>query len=145
MHGVAKSPSMMAYGVSPPLISGGSCRNIRKSLVSGFYSGFSLPPFPPLPPAPAPPPPSSPQWWRNAKVVGRKATSHVHHLWGPSTSENNFLSRNLAEPVADARLCCTRAPAHCHVARRRPGSELFTWQRLRCPKGSCIGKRPSTF
>ena len=34
-----------------------------------------------------------------------------------------------------------RAPAHRHVAPRRPGSELFTWRRLRCPKGSCIGKR----
>ena len=64
-----------------------------------------------------------------------------NHSWRPSTSENNFLSRNLAEPVADARLCCARAPAHRHVAPRRPGSELFTWRRLRCPKGSCIGKR----
>ena len=64
-----------------------------------------------------------------------------NHSWRPSTSENNFLSRNLAEPVADAPLCCARAPAHRHVAPRRPGSELFTWRRLRCPKGSCIGKR----
>ena len=64
-----------------------------------------------------------------------------NHSWRPSTLENNFLSRNLAEPVADARLCCARAPAHRHVAPRRPGSELFTWRRLRCPKGSCIGKR----
>ena len=52
-----------------------------------------------------------------------------------------FLSRNLAEPVADAPLCCARAPAHRHVAPRRPRSELLTWQRLHCPKGSCIGKR----
>ena len=81
------------------------------------------------------------QWWRNANHIGQKATSHVHHSWRPSTSENNFLSRNLAEPVADAPLCCARAPAHRHVAPRRPGSELFTWRRLRCPKGSCIGKR----
>ena len=64
-----------------------------------------------------------------------------NHSWRPSSSENNFLSRNLAEPVADARLCCARAPAHRHVAPRRPGSEFFTWRRLRCPKGSCIGKR----
>ena len=81
------------------------------------------------------------QWWRNARMVGLSTTSHVHHSWRPSTSENNFLSRNLAEPVADAPLCCARAPAHRHVAPRRPGSELFTWRRLRCPKGSCIGKR----
>ena len=71
--------------------------------------------------------------------------SYVHHLLRrPSTSENNFLSRILAEPAADARPCCARAPAHhLHVAARRPRSELFTftWQRLRCPKGSCIGKR----
>ena len=66
---------------------------------------------------------------------------HVHHLWRPSTLENNFLSRNLAEPVADARLCCARAPDHRHVAPRRPRSGLFTWKRLRCPKGPCIGKR----
>jgi hypothetical protein len=81
------------------------------------------------------------QWWRNGRIGGQKATSHVHHSWRPSTSENNFLSRNLAEPVADAPLCCARAPAHRHVAPRRPRSELFTWRRLRCPKGSCIGKR----
>ena len=56
-------------------------------------------------------------------------------------SENNFLSRNLAEPVADAPLCCARAPAHRHAAPRRPRSEFLTWQRLRCPKGSCIGER----
>ena len=66
---------------------------------------------------------------------------HVHHFWRPSTSENNFLSPNLAEPIADARLCCARALAHRHVAPRRPRSGLFTWQRLRCPKGPCIGKR----
>ena len=81
------------------------------------------------------------QWWRNGRIGGQKATSHVHHSWRPSTSENNFLSGNLAEPVADARLCCARAPAHRHAAPRRPRSELLTWQRLRCPKGSCIGKR----
>ena len=81
------------------------------------------------------------QWWRNARMVGSAMTLDVHHSWRPSTSENNFLSRNLAEPVADAPLCCARAPAHRHVAPRRPGSELFTWRRLRCPKGSCIGKR----
>ena len=73
-------------------------------------------------------------WWA-------AMTLDVHHSWRPSTSENNFLSRNLAEPVADARLCCARAPAHRHAAPRRPRSELLTWQRLRCPKGSCIGKR----
>ena len=73
-------------------------------------------------------------WWAESYV-------HVYHSWRPSTSENNFLSRNLAEPVADARLCCARAPAHRHAAPRRPRSELLTWQRLRCPKGSCIGKR----
>ena len=84
---------------------------------------------------------SSIQWWRNAKIDGQAMTSHVQHLWRPSTSENNFLSRNLAEPVADARPCCARAPAHRHVAPRRPRSELLTWQRLRCPKGSCIGER----
>ena len=82
-----------------------------------------------------------PQWWRNAKIDGSAMTLDVHHSWRPSTSENNFLSRNLAEPVADAPLCCARAPAHRHVAPRRPRSELLTWQRLRCPKGSCIGKR----
>ena len=38
---------------------------------------------------------------------------------------NSFLSLNLAEPVADARLCCARAPAHRHVAPRRPRSELL--------------------
>ena len=81
------------------------------------------------------------QWWRNAKIGGPAMTLDVHHSWRPSTSENNFLSRNLAEPVADARLCCARAPAHRHAAPRRPRSELLTWQRLRCPKGSCIGKR----
>ena len=43
---------------------------------------------------------------------------------------------NLAEPVADAQLCCVRAPAHRHVAPRRPRSKLFTRQRLHCPKGS---------
>jgi hypothetical protein len=74
-------------------------------------------------------------------MIGSAMTLDVHHSWRPSTSENNFLSRNLAEPVADAPLCCARAPAHRHVAPRRPGSELFTWRRLRCPKGSCIGKR----
>ena len=81
------------------------------------------------------------QWWRNARMIGSAMTLDVHHSWRPSTSENNFLSRNLAEPVADARLCCARAPAHRHAAPRRPRSELLTWQRLRCPKGSCIGKR----
>ena len=81
------------------------------------------------------------QWWRNAKIGGSAMTWEEHHSWRPSTSENNFLSRNLAEPVADARLCCARAPAHRHAAPRRPRSELLTWQRLRCPKGSCIGKR----
>ena len=81
------------------------------------------------------------QWWRNAKIGGSAMTLEEHHSWRPSTSENNFLSRNLAEPVADARLCCARAPAHRHAAPRRPRSELLTWQRLRCPKGSCIGKR----
>ena len=81
------------------------------------------------------------QWWRNAKYDGPAMTLEEHHSWRPSTSENNFLSRNLAEPVADARLCCARAPAHRHAAPRRPRSELLTWQRLRCPKGSCIGKR----
>ena len=74
-------------------------------------------------------------------MVGPAMALDVHHSWRPSTSENNFLSRNLAEPVADARLCCARAPAHRHAAPRRPRSELLTWQRLRCPKGSCIGKR----
>ena len=59
-------------------------------------------------------------------LVGPAMTLHVHHLWRPSTSENNFMSRNLAEPVADARLCCARAPARRHVAPRRPRSELFT-------------------
>ena len=73
-------------------------------------------------------------WWQ-------AMTLHVHHLWRPSTSAFFFLSRNLVEPVGDARLCCARAPAHRHVAPRRPRSELFTWQRLRCPKGPCIGKR----
>ena len=73
-------------------------------------------------------------WWAESYI-------DVHHSWRPSTSENNFLSRNLAEPVADAPLCCARAPAHRHAAPRRPRSELLTWQRLRCPKGSCIGKR----
>ena len=59
-------------------------------------------------------------------------------------SENNFLclptfwGRLL---IADARLCCAKAPAHRHAAPRRPRSESFTWQRLRCPKGLCIGKR----
>ena len=48
------------------------------------------------------------------------------------------LTLPLKEPP---RLCCARAPAHRHVAPRRPRSELLTWQRLRCPKGSCIGKR----
>ena len=86
-------------------------------------------------------PVSSRQWWRNGRIGGLLTTSYVHHLWRPSTSENNFLSRNLAEPVAAARLCCARAPAHRHVAPWRPRSELLTWQRLRCPKGSCIGKR----
>ena len=81
------------------------------------------------------------QWWRNAKIGGQAMTLEEKHSWRPSTSENNFLSRNLAEPVADAPLCCARAPAHRHVAPRRPRSELLTWQRLRCPKGSCIGKR----
>ena len=81
------------------------------------------------------------QWWRNAKVVGSVMALEERHSWRPSTSEKNFLSRNLAEPVADAPLCCARAPAHRHVAPRRPGSGLFTWRRLRCPKGSCIGKR----
>ena len=61
---------------------------------------------------------SGPQWWRNAKIGGLSTTSHVHHLWRPSASENNFMSRNLAEPVAGARLCCARAPAHRHVAPR---------------------------
>ena len=84
---------------------------------------------------------SSAQWWRNGIIGGLFTTSHVHHFWRPSTSENNFLSPSLMEPVADARLCCARAPAHRHVAPRCPRSELFTWQRLRCPKGSCIGKR----
>ena len=64
-----------------------------------------------------------------------------NHSWRPSSSEKNFLPRNLAEPVADARLCCARAPAHRHVAPRRPGPALFTWQRRRCPKGSCIDTR----
>ena len=50
----------------------------------------------------------------------------VHHSWRPFTSENNFMSRNLAEPVADARLCYARAPAHRHAAPRCPRSELFT-------------------
>ena len=68
-------------------------------------------------------------------------TSHIHHFWRPSTTKNNFLSPNLVEPVADVRLCCARAPAQRHVAPQRPRYELFTWQRLRCPKGSCIGKR----
>ena len=81
------------------------------------------------------------QWWRNARMVGPAMALHVHHFWRPSTSENKFLSPNLVEPVADARLCCARAPAHRHFAQRRPRSELFTWQRLRCPEGSCIGKR----
>ena len=74
------------------------------------------------------------QWWRNGSIGGQSIALHKHHLWRPSTSENNFLSRNLVEPVADARLCCARASAHRHVAPRRPRSELFTWQRLRCPK-----------
>ena len=81
------------------------------------------------------------QWWRNAKIGGQAMTLEEKHSWRPSTSENNFLSRNLAEPVADAPLCCARAPAHRHVAPRRPRSEFLTWQRLHCPKGSCIGKR----
>ena len=81
------------------------------------------------------------QWWRNARMAGPVMTLHVHHFWRPSTPENNFLSPSLVEPVADARLCCARAPAHRHVAPRRPISGLFTWRRLRCPKGSCIGER----
>ena len=81
------------------------------------------------------------QWWRNPRMGEPAMALHVHHLWRPSASENNFLSRNLAEPVANARLCCARAPAHRHVAPRRPRSELFIWQRLRCPKGPYIGKR----
>ena len=122
----------------------------------GFGGWYGLKPFPPalaMTPDDAtaapgregaslqPPNPKPRQWWRNAKIGGSAMTLDVHHSWRPSTSENNFLSRNLAEPVADAPLCCARAPAHRHVAPRRPGSELFTWRRLRCPKGSCIGKR----
>ena len=84
---------------------------------------------------------SEQQWWRNAKYNGPAMTLEEHHSWRPSTSENNFLSRNLAEPVADAPLCCARAPAHRHVAPRRPGPSLFTWQRRRCLKGSCIDTR----
>ena len=70
--------------------------------------------------------------YRPCTVVAKR-----HHGWsgndvactslvGTFQTENNFLSRNLAEPVADAPLCCARAPAHRHVAPRRPGSELFT-------------------
>ena len=76
------------------------------------------------------------QWWRNAFLL-----RHIKSLVETFHFRKQFMSRNLAEPVADARLCCARAPAHRHVAPRRPGSELLTWQRLRCPKGSCIGKR----
>ena len=93
----------------------------------------------PLPNAPVAPLPN--QWWRNAKMVGSAMTLEEHHSWRPSNQKTIFLSRNLAEPVADAPLCCARAPAHRHAAPRRPRSELLTWQRLRCPKGSCIGKR----
>ena len=56
----------------------------------------------------------------NARIGGRPTTPHVHHLWRPSTSENNSMSRNHAEPVAGAWLCCARAPAHRHVAPRQP-------------------------
>ena len=79
---------------------------------------------------------------RRRHAVVTKRQNGCTSLLEPSTSENNFLSPNLlVEPAADARLCCARALAHRHVAPRRPRSELFTWQRLRCPKGSCIGKR----
>ena len=64
------------------------------------------------------------QWWRNGRIGGQKATSHVHHSWRPSASENNVLSRNLAEPVADARLCCARAPAHRSSSRRAAAPEI---------------------
>ena len=75
-------------------------------------------------------------------MIGSAMTLDVHHSWRPSTSENNFLSRNLAEPVADARLCCARAPAHRHVAPRRPGSELFTW-RCDCAARARFVPRPA--
>ena len=89
---------------------------------------------------------SKQQWWRNAKIVGPAMALDVHHSWRPSTSENSFLPRNLAKPVADARLCCARAPAHRHVVapRRRPRSELFTWQRLRCDRPRAKGGRSSS-
>ena len=75
------------------------------------------------------------------KLVGPNIRRMYITSWRPSTSENIFLSPNFVEPVVDARLCCARAPAHRHVAPRRPRSGMFTWQRLRRPKISCIGKR----
>ena len=73
-------------------------------------------------------------WWAGNGVACTSPEETFHF-------RKQFMSRNLAEPVADARLCCARAPAHRHVAPRRPRSELFIWQRLRCPKGPYIGKR----
>ena len=61
-----------------------------------------------------------------AKRQNRWAFYYVmySHSWRPSTSENNFLSRNLAEPVADARLCCV-GPCGTRRARRRGAPSPF--------------------
>ena len=67
-------------------------------------------------------------WWAGNAIACTSLVETFHF-------RKQFLPRNLAEPVADARLCCARAPAHRNVAPRRPRSEFFTWQRRRCPKG----------
>ena len=56
-------------------------------------------------------------WWAESYVACTSLVETFHF-------GKQFLSRNLAEPVADARLCCARAPAHRSSSRRAAAPEI---------------------
>ena len=127
----------------------GSGLNKPQREKNAFFCAGPLAILPPkeeaLVPFPFLPSPASLQWWRNANHIGQKTTSHVHHLWRPSTSENNLCLATLLSRLLVHGSAAVRGLRLIGTSRRRgardPRSELLTWQRLRCPKGSCIGKR----